>query len=322
MNDQDLKRLNRNHDAETALKALENALAELSGKSCSVSIDLMFGRPGQTLKDWNDELHTICQNFPTLKHMSLYQLTVERGTQLWKDVNANLVKMPNEDVQADMYDLAVEKLSQFGLQRYEVSNFACDYDSQSKHNKSYWNGNDYIGIGPGAHSRFFPPMDDALSQEIAAYVLRGNNPPAVRSGNNYRHARVQTLEPEAWMREVEVVSHATRKIDYLSNEDVLSELLATSLRTNVGLTEDLWLSKINEITFDSRNYNKDESINFALKYIVENDEKCQRFLQNGTVIVDGENNLRMSQNGLKYLDHVLPYLLSSLHKHMSKLVQS
>ena len=217
-----------------------------------------------------------------------------------------------------MYDLTVDKLAQFGLHRYEVSNFARSIPTQCKHNKGYWNGHDYIGLGPGAHSRFRPLNLNERSQEIAAYTMRGKKPKFPLIKHNIRNARVQTLEPEAWMREVEVVGHGTRKIDYLSSEDVMSELLATSLRTEIGLTEKIWLQKLREIC-DSKEDMKDNATELTLRSIIETDHKCDRFLENETLILDGENNLRLSKNGLKYLDHVLPYLISSLYKCMNNL---
>ena len=250
------------------------------------------------------------------------------GTKLWKDVNSGIVKVPDEDLQAEMYDLTVKKLADFGLNRYEVSNFSRDVTSQCKHNKGYWNGHDYIGLGPGAHSRFRPIFNNALSQEIAAYAMRGRQRDYVFGGrvqsvrqieNNIRDARIQTLEPERWMREVEIVGHGTRKIDPLSPKDVLSELFATSLRTDIGLTEKIWLYKLCEISIHSKNFiqNIDK---LTLKSIVECDEKCKKFLDNGTLILSGDNNLKMSQSGVKYLDHVTPYLLNCLDKRIEQLV--
>ena len=220
--------------------------------------------------------------------------------------------IPNEEVQADMYDLTVERLSDFGLHRYEVSNFSTDIHTQCKHNKGYWNGNDYIGLGPGAHSRFRPLKHDKLSQEIAAYSMRGKTQNILEACEKVREARVQTLEPEAWMREVEVVGHGTRKIDHLSPINVLSELFATALRTDVGLTRDIWCRKLDDISSQLKGSNAISIRALTLKNVIECDPKCQKFITNGTLIVNGDNTLKMSSDGLKYLDHVLPYLINNL----------
>ena len=120
--------------------------------------------------------------------------------------------LPNENDAATMYLLALELLKENGFERYEISNFAkAGSCAQSSHNNSYWNGTQYIGIGPGAHSRFFA------------------------RGSNLRESRVQTLDPKSWQSLVERKGHATRLCRKQSKVDVLSELLATSLRTTKGI---------------------------------------------------------------------------------------
>ena len=239
------------------------------------------------------------------------------GTQLWKDVNRGIIKLPHENEMADMYDLTVEKLNKFGMSRYEVSNFSRGTTNQCNHNIGYWNGKDYIGIGPGAHSRFRPfDINAPISQQIAAYSMRGKiqNIKTVLSAENIRDARIQTLEPEAWMREVEVTGHGTRKIDFLTPKDILSEILATGLRTENGISENIWLDKLQEVSTHSKSYTP-KILGLTLKSIVDG-ENCKKFFTNGSLILSGSNNLRMSQSGLKYLDHILPYLVCSLYERM------
>ena len=231
--------------------------------------------------------------------------------------------IPNEDIQADMYDLTVERLSELGLHRYEVSNFSSGIHTQCKHNNGYWNGNDYIGLGPGAHSRFRSLKDSKLLREIAAYSMRGKKQKVHEDCKRVREARVQTLEPEAWMREVEVVGHGTRKIEYLSPINVLSELFVTTLRTDVGLTRDIWCSKLEDISSHLEGGDGVESIrSLTLKNVIECDPKCQKFIRSGTLILNGDNTLSMSSDGLKYLDHVLPYLINSLGMCVNRLLRS
>ena len=239
------------------------------------------------------------------------------GTQLWKDVNRGIIKLPHENAMADMYDLTVEKLNKFGMSRYEVSNFSRGTTNQCNHNIGYWNGKDYIGIGPGAHSRFRPfDINEPISQQIAAYSMRGKiqNIKTVSSAENIRDARIQTLEPEAWMREVEVTGHGTRKIDSLTPKDVLSEILATGLRTENGISENIWLHKLHEVSTHSKSYTQ-KILELTLQSIVDG-ENCKKFITNGSLILSGNNNLRLSQRGLKYLDHILPYLVCSLYERM------
>lgn len=119
LQDDDLKSLGRDHDSHEALQTIEEARRLCPGR---VSVDVMFGRPKQTVESWEielSELLRVCDD-----HVSLYQLTLERGTQLFKQVECSAVTMPSEDVTAEMYQRARKTLHQHGFQQYEVSNFA------------------------------------------------------------------------------------------------------------------------------------------------------------------------------------------------------
>ena len=215
------------------------------------------------------------------------------GTQLWKDVNRGIIKLPHENEMADMYDLTVEKLNKFGMSRYEVSNFSRGTTNQCNHNIGYWNGKDYIGIGPGAHSRFRPfDINAPISQQIAAYSMRGKiqNIKTVSSAENIRDARIQTLEPEAWMREVEVTGHGTRKIDSLTAKDTLSEILATGLRTENGISENIWLDKLHEVSTHSKSYTP-KILGLTVKSIVEGENYSATYIISQRLIF-GEEGLR------------------------------
>lgn len=119
LQDNDLKSLGRDHSSLEALQTLEEAKRLCPS---SVSVDIMFGRPEQTVESWSSELSdmlSVCDD-----HVSLYQLTLERGTQLFKQVHGGQIHMPTEDTTAEMYQAARETLQQHGFQQYEVSNFA------------------------------------------------------------------------------------------------------------------------------------------------------------------------------------------------------
>ena len=97
-------------------------------------------------------------------HVSAYQLTLERGTPLWKSVRSGSTSsLPGEEVLSDMYDSAVDILSSRGLKRYEVSNFALP-GARCLHNRGYWSGCEFVGIGPGAHSRFRARMPEKVPE--------------------------------------------------------------------------------------------------------------------------------------------------------------
>ncbi|MCU1543678.1 MAG: coproporphyrinogen oxidase [Microbacteriaceae bacterium] len=115
-----------------------------------VSLDLIYGTPGETLDDWNASLDAALAQDPD--HLSAYALIVEDGTKLARQIRRGEVAMPSDDLQADMYEVLDAKLAAAGFSWYEVSNWARDTDHESRHNLAYWQGHDWWGIGPGAHS--------------------------------------------------------------------------------------------------------------------------------------------------------------------------
>jgi putative oxygen-independent coproporphyrinogen III oxidase len=115
-----------------------------------VSLDLIYGTPGESLSDWEMSLDQALAQRPD--HVSAYALIVEQGTKLAAQIRRGEVESPDDDVQADMYELADAKLTAAGFEWYEVSNWALSPEHRSRHNLGYWVGNDWWGIGPGAHS--------------------------------------------------------------------------------------------------------------------------------------------------------------------------
>ena len=141
-----LENLGRPHTYEDAVAAVEK-IRKAGYKN--LSLDLMYGLPGQTLESWQDTLVNVLQLKPD--HMSCYGLKVEKGTPLYdrKDVCG----LPDDDTQADMYLAAVEILKSRNYRHYEISNFA-KKDKASLHNLKYWTGGEYLGFGPDASSDF------------------------------------------------------------------------------------------------------------------------------------------------------------------------
>ncbi|MCS5720845.1 radical SAM family heme chaperone HemW [Herbiconiux sp. CPCC 203407] len=116
-----------------------------------VSLDLIYGAPGETLGDWRRSLDAVLENEPD--HVSAYALIVEDGTKLARQIRSGQVAEPSDDLQADMYELADATLASAGYDWYEVSNWAHrETGRPSRHNLSYWVGHDWWGIGPGSHS--------------------------------------------------------------------------------------------------------------------------------------------------------------------------
>jgi len=147
-----LATLERTHDPERI--PLVVAWARQAG--LAVSLDLIYGTPGETLEDWRASLaHAIAQE---PDHVSAYALIVEEGTKLARQIKRGELAIPDDDLQADMYTQADTTLTASGYQWYEVSNWARTPtgadgpDHRSRHNLAYWQGHDWWGIGPGAHS--------------------------------------------------------------------------------------------------------------------------------------------------------------------------
>lgn len=144
--DADLKLLNRRHDSARA----EYALREIfkSGFE-NVTIDLIYGIPGMSLRDWNANLD-FTFSFD-IKHLSAYHLTFERGTVFWKMLEKGAINEIEEEESTALFNLLIEKSERAGFIHYEISNFGKP-GYFSKHNSNYWKQVNYIGIGPSAHS--------------------------------------------------------------------------------------------------------------------------------------------------------------------------
>ncbi len=141
-----LATLDRTHDPERV--PLVVAWAREAG--LRVSLDLIYGTPGESLEDWRESLVSAISCNPD--HISAYALIIEQGTKLARQIKSGEVATPDDDVAADMYELADALLEEAGFSWYEVSNWAKNEAELSRHNLSYWRGEDWWGIGPGAHS--------------------------------------------------------------------------------------------------------------------------------------------------------------------------
>ena len=139
-----LRALGRPH---TFAQAEEAAAAARRARIRNLSLDLIYGLPGQDLAGWKDTLERAAALEP--EHLSCYGLKVEEGTPLW-DMQEKM-DLPDDDAQADMYLWTVERLRALGYEQYEISNFARP-GRASRHNMKYWTLCEYAGFGPGAHS--------------------------------------------------------------------------------------------------------------------------------------------------------------------------
>jgi putative oxygen-independent coproporphyrinogen III oxidase len=216
-----LATLERTHDPERVPLVVQWA----RDAGLDVSLDLIYGTPGETLDDWSRSLDVALEQQPD--HLSAYSLIVEDGTKLARQIRRGEVAQPDDDTAADMYELADDRLAAAGYGWYEVSNWARDEQHRSRHNLSYWQGHDWWGVGPGAHSHvggvrwWNVKHPAAYGQRMAA----GESPGAGR----------ETLDAET--RRVERVLLAVRMREGLPTSDLDPEGRAAV----AGLIADGWV---------------------------------------------------------------------------------
>jgi oxygen-independent coproporphyrinogen-3 oxidase len=145
-NNEELILINRRHSAEKAIQSVN--ICKSNGFN-NISIDLIYGLPGQQLKSWKNNLMKALEL--DIQHISAYHLTYETGTKMTQLLNAKKIKPVTEDTSFEMFKRLTEITEQNGFEQYEISNFAKE-GFRSKHNSSYWNNKKYLGIGPSAHS--------------------------------------------------------------------------------------------------------------------------------------------------------------------------
>ena len=141
-----LKQLHRRHTARQAIEAFHRCR---EADFRNISIDLMYGLPGETLDTWKEDLQQAIALHP--EHISAYHLIYEEGTALWKLREEHQVEEADEDLSVTLFKTLIDELKQAGYQHYEISNF-CLPGLHSRHNSSYWTGKKYLGCGPSAHS--------------------------------------------------------------------------------------------------------------------------------------------------------------------------
>ena len=145
-NDQRLQFLHRRHTAQQAITAVDT-LRQAGFQN--ISIDLMYGFPGETLRDWEADIDAALAL--NVEHLSAYCLIIEEGTPLRQWITNNGQWIMDEELERTMYEMLIDKLTAAGYEHYEISNFARK-GFRSRHNSSYWNGTPYIGLGAAAHS--------------------------------------------------------------------------------------------------------------------------------------------------------------------------
>jgi oxygen-independent coproporphyrinogen-3 oxidase len=185
--DEKLRLLERDHRAAD----VERATQLIRARGLQVALDLIFAAPGETLDEWSHDLRATIGLAP--EHVSTYGLTFERGTAFWGRRLRGELAQVDEELEREMYALAIDSLTAAGFEHYEVSNFARP-GCRSRHNQTYWSGGGYYAAGPGA-ARYIDGVREMNHRSTTTYlkrVLAGESPVAER----------EKLSPEARAREL------------------------------------------------------------------------------------------------------------------------
>jgi oxygen-independent coproporphyrinogen-3 oxidase len=200
-----LKFLGREHNLKEALSAIELA----SNVFPRFSFDLIYATPEQDAQMWEAELKQ-AMNF-AVDHISLYQLTIEKGTQFFSSYVKGEFKLPDSDLADDLYEMTADILSEKKIYPYEISNYS-KIGSESRHNMAYWEYRDYLGIGPGAHSRI------SSGRDVEAFYMMHN--------------------PNNWLKTNLDGKSAVQNFEILRKEEILTEILMMGLRLSKGISYD------------------------------------------------------------------------------------
>lgn len=201
-----LQFLGREHSAREAIIAIKLAAKYFK----RYSFDLIYALPQQSLDEWEKQLHHALQYAD--KHLSLYQLTIERGTKFFSLYQQKKIVLPDENTAAELYQLTQQIMEAHNLPQYEISNHAA-LGEESLHNLNYWQYGDYIGLGAGAHGRYLD--------------------------NGIKISTVNHHSPEKWLGALQEFAHAMQSSSIVTELQQLQEKVMMGLRSNKGIAKSL-----------------------------------------------------------------------------------
>ena len=211
-----LKVLGRKHSRDEAVSAI-NSASKIFDR---YSFDLIYAIPNQTLEDWKSELGNAIEL--ANGHISLYQLTIEKGTPFYQVFKSGKMQLPSDDSSANMYEWTNEFLGEKHYYSYEISNYA-QSGNECTHNLAYWNYNEYLGIGPGAHSRLHD--------------------------NDCVKALMMLHKPEKWLQNISQTNHGIQTNASLSQNELIEEIVMMGTRLKKGMSLNTF-SNLTNINFD------------------------------------------------------------------------
>mmetsp|Transcript_26968 Transcript_26968/g.67784 ORF Transcript_26968/g.67784 Transcript_26968/m.67784 type:complete len:484 (+) Transcript_26968:161-1612(+) len=272
LNAEDLVFLGRKHSVQEAVHAIRSAqkIFPLS------SIDLIFGRHAkQELSGWRDELHFALGELG-LRHLSLYELSIEEGTSFDRLKKHNRLSLCDDEISAELYDACVEVAAEYGLERYEVSNFAVPGE-ECVHNVQYWCGGDFLGLGPSASGRIH---------------LSTTPPDSASASMQQRAATKNHASMQEWYERVERDGTAFEQIQFLDPSEQRQELLMMGLRRREGISTEVFRQHSGE----------------SLHQFVTQSDGVQWCIEEQLLRYDA-SGLRASPTGMNLLNSVLDRIL-------------
>lgn len=245
--DEDLVFLNRRHDVSGALRAYE--LCSRAGYD-NISIDLIYGLPGQDIRAWNENLRMAVSLSPA--HISAYSLIYEEDTALYRLRDTGKIIECDEEAYLQMFGSLIDRLTSAGYDHYEISNFAKN-DRYSRHNTSYWQDVPYLGLGPSAHSY------DRFSRKWNISGLM---------------SYIENIEKGYTVYDTEIIDDDTR----------YNDMVITSLRTKWGLDLEAVSSNFGE---DRRTYCLNAATRYIEEGLLDYDGRILRLSREGIFVSDG-----------------------------------
>lgn len=266
--------LYRDHTAQDAMKVIGIATDIFKGR---VNVDIMFNLPCQPVTASIKDTERIITEFSNVNHISLYQLTLERGTAMFNRVSNNEWVLPSDESSSNCYVDLIKLLQRNGFEHYEVSNFS-KHGFESVHNLNYWLGGNYVGVGPGAHSCY-----------------------------QYRHGeewvkQVNLLSPRQWMDNVTAAQGSGMGViskKCIAPMERFEEILCSSLRTSSGLTKESCDLYSGHVTYAD------------VVSLLECSNSTRELIARGYLVI-GDDVIQTTVRGRMVLDSILPHILLEL----------
>lgn len=248
LQDDQLKFMGRLHSANEARKAIELARDIFP----RLSFDLIYARPNQKEDEWAQELSEAIDL--AADHLSLYQLTIEKGTPFFGLHQNGKLSLPNSEIAAKLYQLTQQVTASYGLPSYEISNHA-KAGAECQHNLLYWRYQDYVGVGPGAHGRV--------------------------SIDNKKIATVTEYNPEIWWQKAMVDGNGLKETESLIGDAAADEFLLMGLRLKEGIKP----ARYEQLCGKSLNNSK-KAVLIEEGFLLESDDGKLRATASGALVLD------------------------------------